>query len=357
MGDAPEVGALSPNDVRLAHGQYAFETDQRKLQLTKTVSLSRLAPAEFQGFRETGVIRFGTPMALFDHDFPGHYLRLIKQVRTSVIALIPSISGIRATLSMSALSRVVIPTDGRFNKEKIWRLPESVALSSPREATGLFELAPQQQTMLLPFEGAGVDTTWELRMPRASNPFDYNTIADVLITIEYTALDSFDYRRQLLPQLDTSVSPDRPFSFRHEFADQWYDLHNPELTDEPMVIRFQTRREDFPPNIDHLRIQQVALYFARADGASFEMPVTHLHFTGQGSVDVVGGGAVSIDGVISTLRGSAGNWMGVIGKAPFGTWEMALPDREDMRERFKNEQIEDILFVITYAGWTPEWPT
>jgi hypothetical protein len=33
--------------------QYAFDTNKRKLQLTKTISLARLSPAEFQRFRET----------------------------------------------------------------------------------------------------------------------------------------------------------------------------------------------------------------------------------------------------------------------------------------------------------------
>ena len=50
--------------------------------------------------------------------------------------------------------------------------------------------------MLLPFESMAVDTMWELRLPKAANPFDYRTIADVVFTVEYTALHSFDYRRR-----------------------------------------------------------------------------------------------------------------------------------------------------------------
>ena len=88
--------------------QHAFDTNQRKLQLTKTISLAQMAPAEFQRFRETGVLTFATPMELFDRDFPGHYLRLIRRLRTSVIALIPPTHGIRATLSTTGTSRVVI---------------------------------------------------------------------------------------------------------------------------------------------------------------------------------------------------------------------------------------------------------
>ena len=339
--------------------QYGFDTDKRKLQLTKTISLAQMAPAEFQRFRENGVIHFNTLMEMFDRDFPGHYLRLIKRVRTSVIALIPPTKGIKATLSTTGVSRVVIGSAGTFQTIDVNRSPQSVALSSPRDATGLFELTmqPQSGEMLYPFEGMGVDTAWEFSMPKAANLFDYSTIADVLITIEYTALNSFDYRQQVIQHLDRRISADRPFSFRQQFADQWYDLHNPDQTSTPMVVCFTTQRKDFPPNIEDLKIQQVVLYFARTHGASFEIPVTHLHFTEQDSEEEpVGGGAISNDGVISTRRANAESWISMIGNLPFGEWELALPNTEEMKSRFKDEEIEDILFVITYKGKTPEWP-
>jgi hypothetical protein len=104
-GSARLLQAISELD------QYAFETNTRKLQLTKTFSLARLDPIEFQRLRETGVMTFATPMDVFDGDFPGHYLRLIRRVRTSVIALIPASEGIRAELSTTGLSRVVIGAD------------------------------------------------------------------------------------------------------------------------------------------------------------------------------------------------------------------------------------------------------
>ena len=110
--------------------QYAFDTNKRKLQLTKTISLAQLAPLEFQRFRETGVMTFATPMELFDRDFPGHYLRLVQRVRTSVIALIPPATGIRATLTSAQLSRTVTGGD-MFQTVRIQHGPESVALTSP----------------------------------------------------------------------------------------------------------------------------------------------------------------------------------------------------------------------------------
>lgn len=335
--------------------QYAFNTNQRKLQLARTFSLALLAPEEFQRFRETGVMNFATPMELFDRGFPGHYLRLIRRVRTSVIALIPPIQGIHATLTSTGLSRTVIGPD-IFQTVPIRRDPEFVALTSPANSTGMFELEPQQPDMLLPFEGNGVDSNWEFLMPKAANQFDYRTIADVLITIEYTALNSFDYRQQVIQTLNPNLSADRPFSFRNQFADQWYDLHNPDQTKNPMKVKFQTFREDFPPNVETLKIQQVLLYVVRASQKTFELPITELRFTEQGNQGTVGGSATPIDGIISTRRGNGGSWTAMIGKTPVGDWELTLPSTEEVRNRFKDEEIDDILFVITYSGRTPEWP-
>lgn len=335
--------------------QHAFETNQRKLQLSQTFSLAQLAPAEFQRFRETGVLPFSIPMEVFDRDFPGHYLRLIKRVRVSMIALIPPTRGIRATLATSGLSRVVV---GKAAKQAIAvrRDPEVVALTSAVDATGVFELQGEGD-MLLPFEGLGVDTSWELRLPKAANPFDYNSLGDVLFTVEYTALSSGDYEQQVVSGLPRNLKADRPYSFRHQLADAWFDLNNPEQSATPMTVTFETRREDFPPNLEELKVRQVMLYVARKDGTSFEVAIDHLHFTPQGEAAAVGGGATTVDGAVSTRRSNGVNWLGMTDdKSPVGTWELALPDTVETKDRFTNEEIEDLLLVVSYQGETPAWP-
>jgi hypothetical protein len=122
-----------------------------------------------------------------------------------------------------------------------------------------------------------------------------------------------------------------------------------------MTVRYTTRQEDFPPNVAALQIQQILMYFVRSNGTAFEVPVTYLHYTAEREAGTIGGGAMSIDGVISTRRGNAGSWTAMIGKSPVGEWELALPNTEEIRNRFKNEEIDDILTVITYSGRTPDW--
>jgi hypothetical protein len=127
---------------------------------------------------------------------------------------------------------------------------------------------------LLPSESLGVDTSWELQMPKAANPFDYCTIADVLFTVEFTALQSFTYRQQVIEQLENTVSAERAFSLRDQFPDQWYALHNPKQGATPMTIRFTMARQDFPPYLEDLHSQHVLLAVVRVPGQTFEISTT-----------------------------------------------------------------------------------
>jgi hypothetical protein len=254
----------------------------------------------------------------------------------------------------SGTSRVVLAGD-TFQAVPLYSGSQEVALSAALDATGVFEL-DQQPQMLGPFEGMGVEAPWELRLPKAPNPLDFGTIADVLLTIEYTALSSEQYRQQVLAELPSVTSSDMPFSFRYNLADAWYDLHNPDLTATPMAVQFSTQRTDFPPNVENLQIQHVQLYFSRAEGETFEIPVTELRFTENGGNGSVGGGAKTVDGLVSTRKGNGGSWSGMIGRPPFGDWRLTLPNRQEVKDWFNEEKIADILLVITFSGGTPVWP-
>jgi receptor-binding and translocation channel-forming TcA subunit of Tc toxin/ABC toxin-like protein len=347
--------------------QEAFETDRRPLQLTRSISLARLDPYAFARFRQTGTLSFRTTLELFDRDFPGHYLRQIKRVRVSVVALVPPVTGIRASLASTGLSRMVVAEGGVFQTILIRRAPESIVLTSPRDATGLFELE-QQSDKLLPFENLGVDTTWEFQMPRASNPFDFRTVADVVVTIDYSALDSDDYRQRVIREMDGGVHGDQPFSFRHHFADAWYDLHHPEQYERrdgrpsraPMTVEFTTRREDFPANVDDLAIAHVGVYVIRTPGRELDergaAPVEiALTFRPRDGATFVGGSAASTSGVYGTRHGNADSWFAIANQPPLGVWTLSFPDTPDIRQLIRQE-VDDILFLVTYAGSLPQWP-
>jgi hypothetical protein len=326
--------------------QYAFETDRRRLNLSQTFSLAQRAPLEFQLFQQSGALRFGTPMQWFDEDFPGHYLRLVKRVRVSVVGLIPPTHGIRATLRSSGLSRVVTADgDVAFREVVMRRDPELVAFTGPVLAGGVFEL-DSQPTMLLPFESTGVDTMWELQLPRAANPFDFRSIADVLVTMEYTALHSDDYRRQVLQRPEITVRRgDRPLSLRRDFPDEWYALHNPAPGGGARAARLTLTAADFPSHLDDVTTEQLVLFLDAGDEDVAPTTVTLRH-------GGFGGPAQSYRGVISTRRGNAAAWTAIGGLPPLGDWELEFP-----AELFADGRLADIVFVIGYSGRVPAWPT
>jgi len=336
--------------------QYAFETDRRKLHLTQTLSLSQIAALELQRFRDTGVLVFATPLDMFDREFPGHYLRLIKRVRLSLIALVSPVRGVRATLSASGLSRVIVAGD-EFSLVTLSRSPEAIAFTSPLNASGLFDLEPDNG-LLLPFEGMGLDAVWQLELPKPANPFDYRTIADVLLTIEYTALNSFEYRQQVLRGQDIGFSGDRAFSVREEFPDAWYDLNNPETVSDAasqMRATLPTRREDFPPHVEELTVQALSLFCLRKDGFTQELLITSLKYTIPGGETIATADVRTIGGIVGTRRGSGAAWQVLVGKTPVGEWSIQLENTELVRAWFKDGSIQDIVLVMTLTGVSPAW--
>jgi hypothetical protein len=336
--------------------QYAFENDERKLNLAQTFSLASLAPLEFEQFKTSGVLPFATPMRLYDRGFPGHYLRLIKRVRVSLLALIPPVGGIRATLSVTGISRVVVGGDS-FQEVVIRRDPEQVALTSPSNASGVFDLDVQAD-LLAPFESMGVDTSWEFQMPRAANAFDYSNVADVLMTVEYTALPDPDYRRQVIAGLERRVAVDLAIRLSADRPDQWYQLHNPEEIDHPYAITFTMGRADFPANLEDLQVAQVALAVSRNDGGTGAIEIDHLRLrpSAEEHNDASYGGAAitSPEGVVSTRRAIGAAWVPMQGKSPIGIWELGFTG--SIGPLVAAGALEEVLLVISVSGLTPPWP-
>jgi hypothetical protein len=335
--------------------EHAFDTDRRKLHLTQIIAVSQFAAFELEQFRQTGVLTFATPQALFDSDFPGHYLRLVRQVSVSLIALVPPGRGLRATLSASGVSRAVVAR-GDFQTVTLQREPETIALTAPINANGLFQLEPESN-LLRPFEGMGVDTVWQLHLPKPANPFDFRSIAEVLLTIEYTALDSAEYREQIIRSLNRAFSADRSFSVRDQFPDAWYQLNNPDTIDGParrMRVSLPVTKDDMPPHIPDLKIAHLTAFVVRDDALTDEVTIPTLAHTISG-LTTQAAEVHTVSGVVSTRRPGGLPWEVFQESDPTGVWDMQLPDTEQVRTWFTDGLIRDIVLMFTLAGTTPAW--
>lgn len=326
--------------------EYAFGSARRRLNLSQTFSLARLMPVEFLEFQRTGTLSFATPASLFDADFPGHYMRLIRQVRTSLVALVPPDRGIRATLYSNGISRVTTGADGAFRDVVVRSDPGVVALTSPVNAGGVFELDAQPD-LLLPFEGSGVDTSWEFRLPPAANPLDFSGIVDLLITIDYTAAYDDTYRDQVVTRLNArrDRGADRVFSLARDFPDQWYDLNNP-ADPSTRSVTLPLRDIDFPLGIEDLVTSAVAVRLS----SDATVPDTALTLR-RGTV---GGAATVTDGIAGTRRGNATAWTPFLGTGPAGDWQLTFGSAAGAL--FDSGALDDVLFLMTWTGRAPAWP-
>ena len=117
-----------------------LDTNTRKLQLTQTFSLAALAPVDLQRFRETGRPAVRDP-AVSSFGTPGMYLATIRAVRLSIAALIPPTSGDPRNARPAAVPATSSSrTATAFQTVTLARPPETIVLTSPASASGVFQV-------------------------------------------------------------------------------------------------------------------------------------------------------------------------------------------------------------------------
>lgn len=336
--------------------EQAFSSERRLLNLTQSFSVARQMPIEFEAFRRTGVLTIATPMSWFDEGFPGHYLRLVKRVRVAVAALIPPSVGIRATLANSGMSRVVT-ADAGYPTVVIQQPPQLVALTSAAGSSGVFELDTQSE-LLYPFEGSGVDTTWFLDLPPAGNPFDFDSLMDVVLMIDYTALHSAEVRDRVIKQLPRLSMGDRTFSIKRDLPDVWYELTNSSSTTVAVAVTISKR--SFPPGLSGLAITASSISIRSTDGAPSDFAAS-LRVLGANNTPTL---YPSIGGIVSS-RQSGVRWLDTSWPIPETPtdWIFSLSDVsgagatavQSFLTQLRNGEIDDILLVTTFSGLRPPW--
>jgi hypothetical protein len=163
-----------------------IETNYRTLEVEQSFPLTQLNPAALLTLRETGSCQFSIPEVFFDLCYPGHYRRQIKAVRVTIPCVTGPYTNVGATLTMLDSQMRAKPGDAVLTTVPPQRTV-SIATSRAQNDAGVFELSFHDERYM-PFEGAGAASTWKLELPASFRPFDYQTISDVVLTINYTSL-------------------------------------------------------------------------------------------------------------------------------------------------------------------------
>jgi Tc toxin complex TcA C-terminal TcB-binding domain len=232
-----------------------LDQNKREYEITKYISLVLLDPIALITLKESGQCPVSLPEALFDTDYPGHYLRRIKSVSLTIPCVTGPYTSVNCTLTLQSNQTRI---DNVASSVDDYRQPshfltslaatQSIATSSAQNDNGMFELNFRDERYL-PFEGAGVISTWQIQLPQDCNAFDFETITDVVINLKYTARDGGDALRAVAKQAGAQQRQgDLPrfFSLRHEFPTEWYRFLHPVAAAPSQDMQMSLGIERFP---------------------------------------------------------------------------------------------------------------
>ena len=212
------------------------ENNKREYELTRHVSLRQLAPAALLALKTSGSCQVTIPEWVYDLETPGHYMRRIRGVSLTIPAVAGPYTGVGCTLTLTKSTLRTSPllsdgyarqngSDSRFTD--YFSATQSIVTTSAQHDNGLFEANPRDER-LLPFEGAGAESTWKLELPAQFRSFDYATISDVVLHIRYTAREGGVPLREAATENLAELVADTGstglgllLSLRHDFPGDW----------------------------------------------------------------------------------------------------------------------------------------
>lgn len=279
------------HDVRRMEVAY-LDQNAREYEITKNVSLVSLHPEGVLALQEKGACFIDLPEAIFDLDHPGHYLRRIKAVNITVPCVTGPYTSVPCKLTLLANRTRVDPRitpqyaltgadDQRFefNAGGV----RSVVTSTGRDDPAGFEFNLRDECYL-PFEGAGVISSWRLELPAEFRPFDYRTISDIVLHFRYTAREGGETLRDAatkklvdaLKVMEVERGRSglfRGISGRYEFPDAWQAFaHMPDGQAGNNVLTLPITTNRFPALFSgrSVKVTRILVALVLAPGIAYD---------------------------------------------------------------------------------------
>jgi Tc toxin complex TcA C-terminal TcB-binding domain len=319
------------------------------------------------------------PEALFDMDYPGHYMRRIKSVSLTIPCVTGPYTSVNCTMTISKSKtrlQAAVGTgyteqdsDPRFAYN--FAATDSIATSTAENDSGMFEVSFHDERYL-PFEGSGAVSEWRLDMPKDTNAFDFETITDVVLNLLYTARDGGDPLRRAAKSAMSAAAPReaaRFVSLRHEFPSEWYAfLHPPDAT-LGQSATLALPQERFPfllrgKSITVDRVDVFLLFKAAYKQAAYKATPLGISLTPPGSSTLA---AVPPKSPDSRFGGVSHNSFDLSAQpASLGGWQLQLDDAtikslpaslrtsvtvgSTQVDRILPDVLEDMVLVLQYSA-------
>jgi hypothetical protein len=294
--DSLREGLLAGDRLQLAVNQMEksyLDQHHREYELTKHISLRLHFPLAYLALLATGSCEIELPEWMFDLDYPGHFLRRIKNVSLTIPAVVGPYVGVHCRLTLlGSTTRVqpylidppapccppdeppngyhALPDDPRIVRQ--YAATEAIATSSGQNDSGMFELLFRDERYL-PFEFAGAVSRWRIELPPENNQFDLETLSDVVLHLNFTAREGGETLRAVANDLAQHHLPGsglRFFDVRHDMPDAWQRLTRPpdgEPAPRDLALRLGRNMFAFLPAGRELWINHLELFF-EAPGAT-----------------------------------------------------------------------------------------
>jgi len=288
-------GLLSGERLQLAirHMEKAYyDENVREYELSKRISLRLHFPMAFLQLKTTGYCEVDIPEWMFDLDYPGHYMRRIKNVSLTIPCVVGPYTGVHCRLTLlSSKIRVdsrlgdpphtcchderwkngyqAMPDDTRILS--MYAATEAIATSSGQNDSGMFELNFRDERYL-PFEFAGAVSRWRIELPLENNHFDMETLSDVILHLNFTAREGGENLRKAANECAQENLPGaglRFFDVRHEFPDIWHSFSSAVSKDSAaklLGIRLSRNMFPFLTGNKKIGVQRLEIFF-EAPGA------------------------------------------------------------------------------------------
>ena len=266
-----------------------YEQNRREYELTKHVSLAQIDPVALMKLRQTGECFVNLPETLFDMDYPGHYFRRIKSVSLSIPCIVGPYSTVACTLTLTSNSMRIDATgasyprdlsqnDLRF-RDEIAAI-QSIATSSGQNDSGVFELNFRDERYV-PFEGAGAISSWHIKMNKDFAQFDFASITDVVMHVNYTAREGGEALKErvnlalnaevnALALAENREGLFRVYDIKREFSTAWHQFLYPGGTGNNQVLTLndlQYKLPFFTQQFAHKKVSKIEVVALLKDSA------------------------------------------------------------------------------------------
>ena len=289
--------------LRRMEKAYADE-NVREYELTKHFSLRLHFPEEFLRLRATGYCEIELREWMYDLDFPGHYMRRIKNVTLTIPCVTAPFTGVHCRLTLLASQTRVHPwlkspahecccppeaccsecgEEERVAREyepcpddprvvRCYGSCEAIATSTGQNDSGLFELNFNDERYL-PFEFMGAVCRLRIELPAENNFFDMNTLSDLMLRMNFTAREGGTLLRRAANAYAQRHLPGDGWCFfdvHRDFADAWQlfldtskdeDAPHGEERSRRLRLRLDRRMFPFVPGGEDLRVTEIAILF------------------------------------------------------------------------------------------------